>query len=183
LKPKKIIIYSLVIVLTYFVIRLYTEKPYKYEDLIKLTMTSKDKIKTTSGRYANYGYSILALEHKSKFTIDNCINFVCDRNTIKEIKNGDKLDIMIESYYLQYLEDSKKEIPIFSLNIDNKEMFSPESYAIGQKKQNCRRVALLSILILAIALLNIEKIRPTISWTILITYTILILILVEKKIL
>ena len=184
MKTRKLIIYGLSILLTIFFVKLYTEKPFLDEDnLSKLTITAKEKIKTYSGRYAKHGYSFLAREIPSKFTIDNCINFVCDRNSIKEIKSGDKLEIMFENYYKDNLDDMETEIPVFSLTVNNNEMFSPESYLLGQTKQNYRRIALFSILLLALIILNIKPIKPAIRWTILIGYSIVIIILIENKIL
>jgi hypothetical protein len=184
LKPRKILTNAIAIIIILFSIKVYTEKPLiENADLYNLTITAKDNIKTISGRYTKYGYSLLAKEYPSTFIIDNCVNFVCNSDSIKEIKSGDKLEIMIENYYKDQIENTDTEIPIFSLTINDNHLFSLESYLLGESKQKIRIIALSSILILAIAIFNIEKIKPVISWKILISYIIVVLSLIETKIL
>ena len=184
MKTRKIIIYGISILLTLLLVSVYIEKPFiDNDDLFKLTITTKENIKPTSGRYPKYGYSFLASEYPSKFTIDHCINFVCDKHSVEEIKSGDKLEIMVNNYFKDNFGDIETEIPIFSLTINNNEIFSPKSYLVGKRKQNYRLVALLSILILALTFFNIGKIKPAISWTILIGCIITLWILIEMKIL
>jgi hypothetical protein len=182
-KLKKIVFYGLGILLALFVVSTYIQKPFTETALVALTVTAKERIATHSGRYAYYGYSFRTAEFKAKFTIDDCINFVCDREAIKAIESGDKLAIMIENDEQTHFEDSETDIPVFSLAVNSNEKFSPKSYLLGRTKQNLRRLAFFSILVLAVILLKTEKLKPAINWAIFIAYFISIILLIKTKIL
>lgn len=169
--------------LVVFSVKLYTEKPFISSELIKIPVTAAGDIQTTSGRNTKYGYSFLTAEHQAKFTIDNCINFVCDRNAVKEIKSGDKLEVSFDKYYLEDLSDTDSEIPVYSLSVNNMELFSPGSYLSGKTKQHYRILVFFSVLVFSMVLFNIVKLKPAVSWAIIITYVVIIFILIENKIL
>ncbi len=183
MKIGKLILYGLAILVFILIARAYNPKPFVEAELVKLTVTANERIKTTSGRYTYYGYSFQTNEFQAKFTIDNCINFVCDENDIKKIQPGDKLEVMVENNYQEHLADIKSKISIFSLTINNKLLFSPETFLLGRKKQNHRAIALFSILIPAFILLNSKKKKAVIGWILIIACTVLFFILVELEIL
>lgn len=182
MKAKKIISYIIVSLLVVFSVTLYTKKPFIEGELITISVTAAGDIKTTSGRYTKYGYSFLTVEQQAKFTIDNCVNFVCDRNAVKEIKSGDKLELSVNKYYVEDLSDVNAVIPVYSLSVNNVELFSPGSYLSGKTKQHCRILILFSVLALSMVLFNLVNIKPAISWTIIIIYTVIVFILIENKI-
>ena len=175
----KIILYLLLLLLY---AKFYYEKPIEIKDLTFRTVKLNKDLTTASGRYAKYGYSFTELESKAKFTIDNCVNFVCDRMKLKQIKTGDIVKIGFDSYLKDALIDEEIEIPIYSLEFNNQIYFTSKDYVKGQEKQNFRRLILFSILGLFLLLTSIEIKKKKLVWGIFILLGLVITVLIERKI-
>ena len=105
---------------------LYPEREFEEDDLSTITVITDQNIKTTSGRYTRYGYSFTGTPYEAKFTIDNCVNFVCNRGRLKAIKKNDTLTLAISSGFTHLLNEKDEEIPVYALTINGSSLFSQQ---------------------------------------------------------
>lgn len=161
---------------------LYPEREFEKDDLSTITVITDQNIKITSGRYTRYGYSFTGTPYEAKFTIDNCVNFVCNRGRLKAIKKNDTLTLAISSGFTHLLNEKDEEIPVYTLTINGSSLFSAADYLQGKKKQKIRWVILLSFFGTLIFLLNYNVKHKKVVWGFFILMAAAVIVLIELKV-
>ena len=112
-------------------------------DFISIKTIAIENIKEKKGKRTNFGYSIVTKESNTMYTIDNCVNFVCDREKLKAIKIGDTVNIIISEFDIDAFSDVGIQVPIYGLDLNGRTLFSTEDYLEGMEKQHKRTTNIL----------------------------------------
>ena len=147
------------IIFTFLFFRFISKEiPKEENEFNNLTLTLKDDIQLNNGKRAKDHYLYFHTnEYKAKFIIPSHVFFLSDRDLLENISKNDILKVLISKNEEALLDIENKKIPILGLTLNDKLIYSPDTYIVGQGKQTKRSIALYGTFLFAIFLYVNEK--------------------------
>ena len=173
------------IIFTLVFFRFISKNIQKHEtEFNNLTLTLKDGIQLNNGKYTKDHYLYFhAKEYKAKFIIPSNAFFVSDRYLLEKISKNDILKVFISKKAEALLDVENEKVAVLGLTLNDKLIYTPDTYTVGQDKQTKRMIALYGTLLFVVFLYVNEKMSKR-NKTILsiILFSLLTLLFLTKQI-